>query len=314
MKRNVNHVRPLFRPARIAAYPPEPRASQVGAPVHRKLAAEALCEQRRRRRWGIFFKFVAVLYFGLLIATLYSDKLTDGLDESAPHVALVNLEGEIGPDGEASAKRINASLRAAFDNDSAKAVLLRINSPGGSPVQSALINEEMTRLRAAHPDKPLYAVVEEICASGGYYVAVAADQIYVSKASLVGSIGVIMNGFGFTGTMDKLGVERRLITAGENKGFLDPFSAPVPFQEEYARTMLADIHQQFIDAVKEGRGERLKNAPELFSGLVWTGQKGVELGLADGFGSVQSVARDVVKLEDIRDYTQEDSFAERFAK
>jgi len=193
-------------------------------------------------------------------------------------------------------------------------VILRINSPGGSPVQAGQINDEIRRLRAKYPAIPLYAVVEDICASGGYYVAVAADKIFVDKASLIGSVGVLMDGFGFTGTMEKLGVERRLITAGTNKGFLDPFSATNPAQQEYAKQMITEIHQQFIDVVKQGRGKRLKETPDTFSGLVWNGQKGVEMGLADGYGSLESVARDIIKAEKIVDFTTKESFADRLAK
>jgi protease-4 len=193
-------------------------------------------------------------------------------------------------------------------------VVVRINSPGGSPVQAGMINDEIRRLRAAHPEVPLYAVVEDVCASGGYYIAAAADRIYVDKASIVGSIGVLMDGFGFTGTMDKLGVERRLLTAGQNKGFLDPFSPQNAEHKAHAQDMLDDIHKQFIDVVRKGRGKRLKETPDMYSGLMWTGAKSVELGLADGFGTLESVARDVLKAEDIRDYTVKSNFAEKFAK
>jgi protease-4 len=206
------------------------------------------------------------------------------------------------------------SLQSAFKEKNVAGVVVRINSPGGSPVQAGLINDEIRRLRAKHPETPLYAVVEDICASGSYYVAVAADKIYVDKASIVGSIGVLMDGFGFTGTMDRLGVDRRLLTAGNNKGFLDPFSPPNPNQMAHAQVMLDDIHQQFIDVVKTGRGARLKETPEMFSGLMWTGDKSIKLGLADDFGSVDSVARDVIKAEKVLDYSVKDNIAERFAK
>ncbi|WP_370264227.1 S49 family peptidase [Limnobacter sp.] len=278
-----------------------------------QLATESLKEQRRKRRWGIFFKLLGFGYVGFLIASVMGYATAPGL-EVTRHTALVDLDGVIASDTLASADRINSSLRAAFESSESVGVILRINSPGGSPVQAGLINDEIERLRKQYPNKPLYAVVEEVCASGGYYVAAAADKIYVDKASLVGSIGVIMNGFGFTEAMKKLGVERRLITAGENKGFLDPFSEQDPFQTEFARQMAEEIHQQFIAEVKAGRGERLKPNPELFSGLVWTGAKSVELGLADGLGSIDSVARDVLNAEKILDYTEQESFAERFAK
>jgi protease-4 len=206
------------------------------------------------------------------------------------------------------------SLQDAFKDKNTQRVILRINSPGGSPVQAGQINDEIRRLRAQYPAIPLYVVVDDICASGGYYVAVAADKIFVDKASLIGSIGVLMDGFGFTGTMEKLGVERRLITAGANKGFLDPFSPLNATQKEYAKQMLAEIHQQFINVVRKGRGTRLKETPDTFSGLIWNGQRGVEMGLADGFGSVESVARDVIKAEEIVDYTTKENFADRLAK
>jgi protease-4 len=237
------------------------------------------------------------------------DLITEG-----KHTALVQLEGVIDAKSEASAENITGALQSAFKDKNTQGVILRINSPGGSPVQSGIINDEVRRLRGVYPDTPLYVVVEDVCASGGYFVAAAADKIYVNKASLVGSIGVLMDGFGFTGGMEKLGVERRLLTAGDNKGFMDPFSPVDPKQKEYALGMLNDIHQQFIAVVKQGRGKRLKDDPALYSGLVWTGQKAVELGLADGYGSVESVARDVIKAESIVDYTQKVNPLERIAK
>jgi protease-4 len=233
---------------------------------------------------------------------------------SGRHTALVELDGVIDAKGDASAEKIIGALQGAFKDKETQGVILRINSPGGSPVQSGIIYDEVRRLRGVYPNTPLYVVVEDICASGGYFVAASGDKIYVNKASLVGSIGVLMDGFGFTGGMEKLGIERRLLTAGENKGFMDPFSAVDPKQKEYALGMLNDIHQQFIGVVKQGRGKRLKDNPELFSGLVWTGQKAVELGLADGFGSVESVARDVIKAEQIVDFTSKSNPVERIAK
>jgi protease-4 len=278
-----------------------------------KLAFASLAEQKARRRWGIFFKLLAFVYVSvvLVLAVDWGDteKLADGR-----HTALVQLKGVIDSGGEASADKINSALRSAFADKGTAGVVLRINSPGGSPVQSGIINDEIRRLRAKHPETPLYVVVEDVCASGGYYVAAAADKIFVDKASLVGSIGVLMDGFGFTGTMDKLGVERRLLTAGENKGFLDPFSPQDPKQKLMAQTMLGEIHKQFIDVVKQGRGQRLKETPEMFTGLVWTGARSIELGLADGYGTVSSVARDVIKAEKVMDYTQKENIAERFAK
>lgn len=278
-----------------------------------KLAGEALMEQRRKRRWGIFFKLLGFAYVGIIFGSLMIN-WSGSVAPVEKHVGVVELDGIIAPGTSASAERINQSLNAAFESPDTVGVLLRINSPGGSPVQAGIIHDEILRLRDKFPNKPLFAVVEEVCASGGYYVAAAANKIFVDKASLVGSIGVMLNGFGFTEAMEKLGVERRLITAGENKGFLDPFSQQDPYQAEFARQMAEEIHTQFIDVVKKGRGERLKNKPELFSGLVWTGQSSVELGLADGLGSLESVARLELKNENLLNYTYQESFAERFAK
>lgn len=283
--------------------------------VLEKLAFESLNEQRRRRRWSIFFKFLGFAYFTLLLLAFVdwgdsADKFTDGKKYSA----MVQLSGVIHGRGEASAERVINALKNAFEDKNTQGVILRINSPGGSPVQSGIIFDEIRRLREKHPSTPLYAVVEDVCASGGYYVAAAADKIFVSKASLLGSIGVLMDGFGFTGAMDKFGVERRLLTAGANKGFLDPFSPQQPKHREHAQVLLDDIHGQFIAVVRKGRGERLKESPELFSGLMWTGVQSVELGLADGFGSVDYVAREVIKAETIRDFTQKQNLAERLAR
>lgn len=280
-----------------------------------KLALEALAEQKRRRRWGIFFRILGFAYLSFLIVALGDwGGASDTLGDGKKHTALVQLNGVIKATGEASAEKITESLQAAFKDHGTQGVILRINSPGGSPVQSGIINDEIRRLRAKHPNIPLYAVVEDVCASGGYYVAAAADRIFVDKASIVGSIGVLMDGFGFTGTMDKLGVERRLLTAGENKGFLDPFSPQDAQHKQHAQILLDDIHRQFIDVVRKGRGKRLKESPELFSGLMWTGAKSIELGLTDELGSVEHVAREVIKAEDIRDYTMRASLTERFAK
>ena len=282
--------------------------------VFEKWVQGVLKEQRRARHWGIFFKSLTFIYlFALLFLVL---GWIGGKERPLPgrHTALVELTGIIAPDSQASAERINAGLQDAFKDSNTAGVIIRMNSPGGSPVQAGQINQEMRRLRALHPKIPLYAVVEDICASGGYYVAVAADKIYVDRASVIGSIGVAIDGFGFTGAMAKLGVERRLLTAGENKAFLDPFSPLNPNQKEYADKMLAEIHHQFIDVVKNGRGQRLKESPELFSGLVWTGAKGIELGLADALGSVDYVAREVIKAENIVDFTPHENLVERFSR
>jgi protease-4 len=232
---------------------------------------------------------------------------------AGPHTAVVDIQGAIAADKEANADDINKAMRAALKNTNVKALILRIDSPGGSPVQAGIINDEIVRLKGKY-DKPLYAVVEETCASAAYYIAAAADEIFVDKASIVGSIGVLMDGFGFTGAMEKLGVERRLLTAGENKGFLDPFSPMSEAQRAHAHQMLGQIHSQFVNVVKAGRGDRLHETPETFSGLFWTGQQAVEMGLADKLGSLDYVAREVVKAEEVVDYTRRDNVAERLAK
>ena len=277
-----------------------------------RLAMSVVEEQRQARRWrnGIRLAWlaflIALVWFGM-------DRNATTTDPSAPHTAVVKIEGEIASGAEASAELVVAALRSAFEDKGALAVVLLINSPGGSPVQAGIINDEVRRLKVLHK-KPVYAVVEETCASAAYYIAVGADKIYVDKASVVGSIGVLMDGFGFTGLMDKLGVERRLLTAGENKGFMDPFSPQTDKQREFALTMLNQIHQQFIGVVKTGRGSRLKENSETFSGLFWTGQQAIELGLADQLGDLNYVAREVVKAEDLVDYTRKDNVAERLVK
>lgn len=277
-----------------------------------KLAFSALEEQKARRRWGIVFKCLGFAY--LLVVLVAVIDWGGGTVHEGKHTAVVFLHGVIEAKGEASAEKINGALQSAFEDQNSAGVILRINSPGGSPVQAGIVNDEIRRLRAKYPDKPIYAVVEDLCASGGYYVAAATDKIYVNKASIVGSIGVLMDGFGFTGTMDKLGVERRLLTAGENKGFLDPFSPQDPRHKAHAQALLGEIHRQFIDVVKTGRGKRLKETPDMFSGLMWTGVQSIELGLADDYGSVESVARDVIKADKLLDYSVKDNIAERFAK
>ena len=282
--------------------------------VLEKLALEALAEQRRARRWGIFFKLLGFGYLTVVLVLALDLGSGDKLAEGEKFTALVSLNGVIKAKGDSNAEDVISSLQAAFEDKHTAGVILRINSPGGSPVQSGIINDEMRRLRAKHPDIPLHVVVEDVCASGGYYVAVAADKIFVDKASIVGSIGVLMDGFGFTGTMDKLGVERRLLTAGVSKGFLDPFSPENENDKAHARQMLGEIHQQFIDVVRKGRGKRLKETPEMFSGLRWSGARSIELGLVDGYGTVDSVARDVIKASEVRDFSIKQNFAEKFAK
>ena len=277
-----------------------------------RLANQLLSQQRSERRWRIFFR-LAWLALALAVAwALLSDRFGQPAP-STPHTALIEVRGEIAEDTEASAEALVSALRSAFEDEGAQAVVLRINSPGGSPVQSGIVNDEIRRLKALH-DKKVYAVVEEVCASGAYYIAVAADEIYVDKASIVGSIGVLMDGFGFTGLMEKLGVERRLLTAGENKGMLDPFSPQSDKQNAFAKAMIDQIHQQFIQVVRQGRGERLKETPETFSGLFWNGDEAVAMGLADHLGGLDYVAREVVKAEEIIDYTPHENLAERLAK
>ena len=281
--------------------------------IERLLMAEVR-ERRAARRWRMLRTLLwMALIGGLIWVMLWGNQWPGSASVSGPHTAMVSIRGEIADRGEASAELIMPAMRSALEDPGSKALVLLINSPGGSPVQAGLINDEIRRLRKLY-DKPIYAVVEETCASAAYYIASAADDIYVNKASIVGSIGVLMDGFGFVGTMDKLGVERRLLTAGANKGFLDPFSPQSDTQKQFAQTMLNQIHQQFIAVVKAGRGDRLKTTPETFSGLFWTGQQAVEMGLADKLGNLDYVAREVVKAEDIIDYTRRDNVAERLVK
>jgi len=277
-----------------------------------KLAFAALNEQKSTRRWKTFVR-LAWLAFFIFLAWFALSRSTPSTAKTTAHTAVVEIKGEIANGADASAEFVVAAMKTAFEDDGAKGVVLLINSPGGSPVQAGIINDEIRRLRAKH-NKPVYAVVEETCASAAYYIAAATDKVFVDKASIVGSIGVLMDGFGFTGLMEKLGVERRLMTAGENKGFLDPFSPQTDKQRAFAQQMLDQVHKQFIDVVKAGRGSRLKESPELFSGLFWTGQQAIDLGLADQLGNLDYVAREVVKAEDLVDYTRRDNVAERLAK
>lgn len=277
-----------------------------------KLIFATLREQQSARRWRVFMRLIWLAIFGAAAWLLYTGN-TATSNITSPHTAVIEIRGEISSEAEASAANVVSSLVSAFEDPGAKAVVLLIDSPGGSPVQAGIINDEITRLKALH-NKPVYAVVEETCASAAYYIAAATDRIYVDKASLVGSIGVLMDGFGFTGLMDKLGVERRLLTAGTNKGMLDPFSPQDPAQRAYIQGMLEQIHAQFIDVVKKGRGDRLKETPDTFSGLVWSGQQAVSLGLADGLGNLDHVARDIVKAPDVVDYTQRENLGLRLAK
>jgi protease-4 len=287
-------------------------AQESDRQVLEKLVFSNLQEAKASRRWNVGLRLAWLLFAVAVFGILRNDNAPTNNPTSA-HTATVEIKGEIASGADASAENIVLAMRSALEDSGSQALVLVINSPGGSPVQAGIINDEIHRLKAIYK-KPIYAVVEESCASAAYYIAVAADKIYVDKASIVGSIGVLMDGFGFTGLMDKLGVERRLMTAGENKGFLDPFSPQTEAQRKHAQSMLNQIHAQFIDAVKKGRGERLKETPEMFSGLFWSGQQAVEMGLADDMGSLDTVARDVVKAEDITDYTRRENVAERLAK
>lgn len=291
-------------------------APQAAAPAwsagFEQLARDFLRERRSERRWRIFFRLFWLLMLLVVIVLLIAPQLPSSAP-SSPHTALIDVRGEIATETEASAENLVAALRSAFEDVGAQAVVLRINSPGGSPVQAGIVNDEIRRLKAKH-NKPIYAVVEEMCASGAYYIAVATDEIYVDKASLVGSIGVLMDGFGFTAAMEKLGVERRLLTAGENKGMLDPFSPQNEQHRAFAKAMIDQIHQQFIAVVKAGRGKRLKETPETFSGLFWNGEEAIKLGLVDKRGNLDYVAREVVQAEEIVDYTPKENVAERLAK
>ena len=278
------------------------------------LLLENLKETRKARRWKTALRVLSLILIVGFILQVFDLRPFGGSFGAERHTAMVSIEGEISANAIANALDVGSALQAAFENDNSVGVILRINSPGGSPVQSGIINDEIRRLRTLYPNKPLHVVVEDICASGGYYIAVAGDQILVDKASIVGSIGVVMDSFGFTGLMDKLGISRRMITAGSNKGMLDPFSKEDPKQVEMVQTMLNEIHQQFITVVKAGRGDRLKETPDLFSGRVWNGEQAVQIGLADGFGTVDTVARDVFKAPNILDYTMKENFAERVAK
>jgi protease-4 len=277
-----------------------------------KLVLAQVKEQRAARRWQLFMRLMWLIVIGAAVWFVYKAESV-GAPITTPHTAVIEIRGEIAKGAEASAENVVASLKSAFEDSGAQAIVLLIDSPGGSPVQAGIINDEITRLKALH-NKKVYAVVEETCASAAYYIAAAADSIYVDKASLVGSIGVLMDGFGFTGLMEKLGVERRLITAGSNKGMLDPFSPQDEAQRAYIQSMLNEIHTQFIAVVKQGRGERLKETPDTFSGLIWSGQQAVNLGLADGLGSLDYVAREIIKAEDIVDYTQRENLGWRLAK
>lgn len=279
-----------------------------------QLAESSLREQRRARRWGILFKSLTFVYIAAILF-MFGDTDISHVNLNEKHTALVELNGVISDKDEANADSVVTALRDAFDNEHSAGVILRINSPGGSPVQSGYIYDEIRRLREKHPDTPLYAVVTDICASGGYYIASAADKIYADKASIVGSIGVRMDNFGFVEAIDKLGIERRTLTAGENKALLDPFLPENEKAKAHMQAMLDEIHQQFIDSVKKGRGDRLDTTVEgIFSGLIWTGEAAVNIGLVDELGSSSHVAREVIGEETIVNYTVKQDIFERFAE
>ena len=305
-------------PARAAPAQAASTASSSASPGWERETLERLVfaqlrEQRWTRRANLFLRSAWLLFLVVLAWAVFHHGEAGMAEVSAPHTAVVSIKGEIAAETNASSEAVVSAMRAAFADGGARAVVLLIDSPGGSPVQAGIINDEIRRLKALH-GKPVYVVVEESCASAAYYIAAAADRIFVDKASIVGSIGVLMDGFGFTGLMDKVGVERRLMTAGENKGFLDPFSPQTPQQKAFAQQMLDQVHKQFIEVVRAGRGDRLKETPQTFSGLFWTGQQAVEMGLADQLGNLDYVAREVVKAEDIIDYTQRENVAERLAQ
>ena len=277
-----------------------------------KLALSGLKEQKTARRWSIFFKIITFAYLGLLLILAFG--WFGGKNSAAPHTALIEVNGVIEAGGDVNADSFISSLHDAYESSGTKGIILRFNTPGGSPVQAGIINDEIKRQKALHPKIPVYGVVEDICASGGYYIAVATDKIYVDKGSIVGSIGVLMDGYGFTEVMKKVGVERRLMTAGVNKGMLDPFSPVNPKHQALAQAMLNEVHEQFKTVVRQGRGSRLKETPETFSGLFWSGEQSIKLGLADALGSADYVAREVIKQEEIVDYTTQETVVDRFAK
>ncbi|MFM8342482.1 MAG: signal peptide peptidase SppA [Methylomonas sp.] len=293
----------------------EPVKPEWERKVLEQLAFAALNEQKTTRRWGVFFKLLAFSYFVALLLIVAYPNFESEMSSNGQHTAVVDVLGMIAEGESANAHAIITGLRNAASNKNTKGIILNINSPGGSPVQAADVYDEIKRLKTLHPDLPIYSVVGDICASGGYYIAAASDKIFVNQASLIGSIGVVMNGFGFTHVLEKLGIERRLLTAGEHKAMLDPF-LPVKSQEtKHMQSLLDQVHQQFIRAVRDGRGQRLKEteAPEMFSGLVWTGSEGVRLGLADGFGSVDSVSREVFGVEDQVNFTPQEHLMDRLA-
>ncbi len=277
-----------------------------------KLALSGYKEQKSARRWSIFFKILTFAYLGFLLIMAFG--WFGGKNSAAPHTALIDVNGVIEAGGAVNADSFISSLHDAYDSSGTKGIILRFNTPGGSPVQAGIINDEIVRQKKLHPKIPVYGVVEDICASGGYYIAAATDKIYVDKGSIVGSIGVLMDGYGFTEVMKKVGIERRLLTAGENKAMLDPFSPVNEKHKAYAQTLINEVHEQFKTVVRNGRGARLIETPETFSGLFWSGEQSIKLGLADALGSADFVAREVIKQEEIVDYTMQETVVDRFAK
>ena len=295
-----------------ASTPPPAPARTAWDGVAEQFARDYLRDRRSERRWRLFFRWMWLLLAVALVWAVFASRHA-GTAPTGPHTALIEVHGEIADGAEASAENLLPGIKSAFEDASAQAIVLRINSPGGSPVQAGILYDEIRRLKALHKKK-VYAVVSETCASGAYYIAVAADEIYADKASVVGSIGVLMDSFGATGLMEKLGVERRLITAGDNKGIGDPFSPLSDKQRAYIQATLDQIHQQFIGVVREGRGNRLKETPEMFSGLFWNGEQALKMGLVDHLGNLDYVAREIVKAEEVIDYTPKENVAERLAK
>ncbi|OOG24521.1 S49 family peptidase [Thioalkalivibrio denitrificans] len=279
-----------------------------------RIALAGVQEQRRARRWGIFFKLLGFAYLFLLLGLFLTGPFATDTRKAGPHTALVDLQGVITEGSQASADLVTQGLRNAFRDKNTEAVLLRVNSPGGSPVQSAYINNEVRRLKEAHPDTPVYAVISDVGASGGYYAVVSADWIYADASSVVGSIGVRMDGFGLVDAIDKLGIERRLMVAGDNKALMDPFLPVKPEDQAHVQRLLDNIHTQFVDAVKTARGDRLNGSDEeLFGGLIWTGDEALELGIIDGLGSPGYVAREVIGQENIVDFTPRQDLLRRLA-
>ena len=281
--------------------------------VLEKVLLASIAEQRKARRWGIFFKSLIFVYLFMIFAVVVEPFSPSSIAKGKAHTAVVNVIGTISEGSDADASRIIKGLRAAAEDEGTKGIILRMNTPGGTPVQAAYVYDEIKRIKQQKPDLPIYAVVSDMCASGGYYIASATDKIFVNRASLIGSIGVIMNGFGFVEAMNKLGIERRLLIAGTHKAILDPFSPVSSEEKSHVQTLLNRVHQQFIEAVRQGRGKRLQDNPDIFSGLVWTGGESIELGLADAIGSIDSVARDVIGSETIVDFTQEEGVIDRLA-